>query len=518
MFLDDILRLNGRRSPDRAAIVFGEQAITFGQLRDRAFRLANALRTLADPGDRIAILAENLPAYIECYYGVPAAGMVLTFLNYRQHPQEWLWILDDARATTLIVQAKYLGAVRPVLAAHANRIRHIVVIDDDTPPDEATLAGIVRYEDLLRGAPAVAPDRDFGEATAAWLLYTSGTTGHPKGAILTHRSISASVLQQVIEFQPDPDERRLISFPLCHVSGTTVLAIHLRGGRVVLAPAFAPEQWMQLVERHQITDASLAPTMLSMVMQHPAARDYKLESLRAIGYGSAAMPVEVLRTVIERFGPIVYSGFGMTELSGGATILPKDVLVRAIHGSPHILASCGRPMCLVDAMIVDENMVECPVGVPGEMVIRGDQVFAGYTSTHGENEVAFSGDWFHTGDVARRDEEGYLYIVDRLKDMIVSGGENVYGREVEDVLYTHPGVSEAAVIGLPDQKWGESVTAVIVLIGNAKVSEADIVALTRSRIAGYKQPRQVIFVDELPKTVTGKIQKQELRRRIMSTL
>jgi acyl-CoA synthetase (AMP-forming)/AMP-acid ligase II len=506
MYFGDIIRLNGRKYPSRTAIVTSDQTVTFGQLLDRSMRVANAMLELASPGDRIGILAENLPEYVECYYGVPSAGMALTFLNYRLHPKEWTWILNNAEARVLIVQQNYLAAIEPFLAEIPS-LEHVVVIGDGERGNYPS------YADVIGAASADEPDLVVDEDSTAWLLYTSGTTGFPKGAMITHRNLIVAALNSVIEYEPQPDERNLVAFPLCHVSGYTVPVNHMRGGCIVLTPMFEPELWMQLVDQHGITGTAMAPTMLNMVLQHPKINEYQLDTLRGIGYGAAAMPVQVLRAAIERFGPIVYSGFGMTELGGNVLTFPRSAHERAINGEEHLLASCGTPMCLADVKVVDELMNECPPGVVGEIVIRGEQVLKGYFRNEEGNKKAFEGGWFHTGDMARRDEEGFFYIVDRMKDMIITGGENVYSREVEEVLYTHPAVSEAAVVGLPDPAWGENVTAMIVLRPDMTATEAEIIATARDRLAGYKKPKRVIFLDELPKTVSGKIIKRELRDR-----
>jgi acyl-CoA synthetase (AMP-forming)/AMP-acid ligase II len=506
MLLSDIVRLNGRKTPNRIALVAEGREVTFGELRDGAWRVANALSEIADRGDRIGILAENLPEYVECYYGVPAAGMALTFLNYRLHPREWTWILNNAEASVLLVQEKYLEQIEPFLA-EIPTVKHVIVIGGNGA------AGRPTYADVVGGASSEEPPQDVDEDSTAWLLYTSGTTGFPKGAMLTHRNMMVAVLNSVIEYEPKPDERNLVAFPLCHVSGYSVPLVHVRGGRVVLTPMFEPELWMQLVDQHGITGTAMAPTMLNMVLMHPKVREYKLDTLRGIGYGAAAMPVEVLRAAIERFGPIVYSGFGMTELGGNVLTFPKSDHVRAINGEEHLLASCGTPMCLADVKVVDDDMNECAPGVVGQIVIRGEQVLKGYFRNEEGTAKSFHDGWFKTGDMARRDEEGFFYIVDRMKDMIITGGENVYSREVEESLYTHPSVAEAAVIGLPDPVWGENVTAVVVLRPNTTATEAEIIGAARDRLAGYKKPKRVIFLDELPKTVSGKIIKRELRDR-----
>jgi acyl-CoA synthetase (AMP-forming)/AMP-acid ligase II len=505
MLLGEVIALNSGKAPDRLALIDGDREVTYGQLHENATRLANALLGIAAPGDRVAILAQNVAEFIECYYGVPAAGMALTFLNYRLHPKEWAWILDNAEARVLIVEQSFLDQIRPELAGVAS-IEHVVVIGG--PADDA-----IPYDELVATGATTPPPVEVDDDDTAWLIYTSGTTGFPKGAMLTHRGLVAAVLESVIEYQPQPDERNLLAFPLCHVAGYTVPLMHLRGGLVVLMKAYEPELFMQLVERHAITSTGLAPTMLNFLLQHPKIDDYDLSTLRNIGYGAAAMPVEVLKAAIERFGPIVYSGFGMTELGGNVLVHSKEAHIRAINGEEHLLAACGTPMCLADVKVVDDAMQECPPGVVGEIVIQAEQVLKGYWRNEDGTKAAFDGGWFRTGDMARRDEEGFFYIVDRKKDMIVTGGENVYSREVEEVLYTHPAVSEAAVIGLPDPTWGENVTAVVVLRDGMTATAVEIIATCRDRLAGFKKPRRVEFIDELPKNVSGKILKRELRDR-----
>ena len=505
MLLGDVIGLNAQRSPNRVALVVGDEERTYGQLNDRRFRLANALLGVASPGDRVAVLAENVPEYVECYYGVPTAGMALTFLNYRLNPKEWAWILNDAEARVLVVEAKYHDMIESLLP-DIPTIETVIVVGKSAK-------GVVDYEDFVRAGQASTPRVAVDEDDTAWLIYTSGTTGFPKGAMLTHRGLVAAAIESVIEYQPGPDERALMAFPLCHVAGYSVTVNMVRGGLVVLMRAYEPELWMRMVDEYGITSGALAPTMVNFLLQHPRIGSYRLDSLTGLGYGAAAMPVEVLKAAIDRFGPIVYSGFGMTELGGNVLNHPKTVHERAIGGEEHLLAACGQPMCLADVKVVDDDNRECPPGDVGELVVRGEQVLKGYFRNEEATLSAFSGGWFHSGDMARRDDEGFFYIVDRKKDMIVTGGENVYSREVEEVLYTHPAVSEVAVIGLPDLTWGEKVAAVVVIRAGASASEADIVATCRDRLAGFKSPRRVFFTDELPKNVSGKILKRELRER-----
>jgi acyl-CoA synthetase (AMP-forming)/AMP-acid ligase II len=506
MLLGDIMRRNAAKYPDKAGLVNGAEVYTFAQLNERCNQVANAMSDIAAFGDRIAILAENIPEYVECYYGVPDAGMALTFLNYRLHPKEWAWIMNNAQVSTLLVQDKYLDAVEPFLA-EVPSLKAVVVIG------RADSAKYPNYEDLVGSASPEYIQRKTDDDTIAWLLYTSGTTGFPKGAMLSHRNLMAAIISVSMETLPAHDDVNLLGFPMCHIAGYLIPLYHLRGGTNVLFPQFEPELWMQTVDKYGVTITSLAPTMLNMVLEHPKCDEYKLTSLARLAYGSAAMPIEILKRAMDRFGPIFWTAFGMTETSGNNTYLSSADHERAANGAEHLLASCGRVNDLSEVMIVDENFNECPPGVIGEIVCRGEQVLSGYFNNVEATQKSFTGEWFHTGDAAYRDEEGYLYIADRIKDMILTGGENVYSREVEDVLYTHPAVSEAAVIGLPDVKWGENVCAVIKLKDGMTATEADIINTVRDRLAGYKKPKKVFFIDEMPKTVTGKIMKRELRDR-----
>jgi len=506
MLIADIVRWHGHKTPDRVALKWDKESLSYGQLLSRVNQVANAMSGLGQVGDRVGILAENLPAYVECYYGVPDAGMALNFLNYRLHPKEWTWILNNAEANILLVQDKFLEAIEPFLG-EIPTLKHVVVIG-------STTGKYPSYEDLVGSASPEHVDRKVEEDSMAWLIYTSGTTGFPKGAMLSHRNLSVGILNAVIEYEIKSDEVDLVAFPLCHVSGWFVPVHHFRGGTVVLCPAFEAELWMQLVQEHQVTNTALAPTMLNMVLEHPKCNDYDLSSLRGLLYGAAAMPVEVLRRGIERLGPVVYSGFGMTELSGNVLTFPKSDHVRAINGEEHLLLSCGKPMVMAEVKVVDEDGNESPPGEVGEIVIRGEQTLTGYFRNEEGTRKAYEGGWFHSGDMARRDEEGFFYIVDRMKDMIITGGENVYSREVEEVIYVHPGVSEAAIIGLPDEVWGERVVVVVAMkqgVEGGDAVAAEIIKICRERLAGYKCPKQVFFIAELPKNVSGKILKRELR-------
>jgi long-chain acyl-CoA synthetase len=505
VLVSDILDRNVRLRPNATAVVAGSQRTSFAELQDASFRLATALRRLASPGDRVAILARNHPAYVTALYAAPSAQMVLTLVNYRLNPQEWAWIISNAQAAVLIVEQPFLEEVRGVLADMPS-VQHLVVLDG------SSANAAVSYDELLDTSAATPPAVEAGEEDTACIIYTSGTTGFPKGAMISHRNATSAAVLSALEWDVRGDDRFLMSFPMCHASGFQIYVYHLRGVPVVLMGAFDPGDFLHLIEEHRITRTSLAPTMASMVLDHPAMSSCDVSSIRCLAYGGMPMPAATARALADRFGDLM-TGFGQTESTLMVTHLSPADHRRALAGEEHLLASCGAPSSLTAVTVMDERMQECPPGEVGEMVVRSDLVMKGYWDNEEGTAAAFSGGWLHTGDLARRDEEGFLYIVDRKKDMLISGGQNIYPAEIERVLYEVPAIAEAAVIGVPDPVWGESVAAYVVLRAGAQASAEDIVAECRRRLAGYKKPKHVVFVSELPKNVTGKVRKRELRAR-----
>ena len=500
MRLHDILELNARRRGSSPALVSQDgRCQTFAELCDRSLRLASALAADGQPGDHVAMLADNQPEYVEAYYGVPAAGQRLVFLNYRLAVPELVRIVNDARATRLLYAPAFTDVVE--------RMR------PELETVRSTLELGAPLERFIAPHPARAPFPALDDREIAWIIYTSGTTGMPKGAMLSHRNLFASIFNSQVSQPGEPPENPyfLMPFPLCHIAGFAVLGQHLVGNPVALMTAYSSAAWMRMVDELRITGTALAPTMINMLLNDPGIATHDLGSLRSLGYGASSIPAEVLRRAMARFGPIFTQGFGMTELAGNVIFMSKADHVRADREAPELLRAAGRVGALAAVRIVDAEDNDCPVGVAGEIVVRGDQVLAGYWNRPEANAEAFRGGWFHTGDVARMDDEGFVYIVDRKKDMIVSGGENVYPREVEEVLFQHPAVADAAVFGLPDTHWGERVSAAIVLRPEARVEPAELDAFCRGRLAGYKRPRDWHVVSEIPKNVSGKVLKRELR-------
>ena len=500
MLLHDILVHNRRRRGDATALVTQDgRRLTFAGLHDRSMQLAHALGARGSAGEHVAILADNQPEYVEAYYGVPAAGRRLVFLNYRLAVPELVRIVDDAEATVLL-HTEGLADAAAAIAEQCASVGRTLCLGDE-------------YEAFIDGQPTSVPDCGVADTDPAWLIYTSGTTGMPKGAMISHRNLFASMFNAQVSMpaEPPPEPCFLFPFPLCHIAGFAVLGQHVGGNPVALMTAYTPEEWMRMVDELAVTGTALAPTMINMLLNHPDIDRYRLDSLHAIGYGASSIPAAVLRRAMDRFGPIFTQGFGMTELSGNVIFMSKADHVRAAGADPGLLRAAGRVGALADVRIVDEDGRDCAVDEPGEIVVRGDQVLSGYWKRPEANAEAFRDGWFHTGDMARMDAEGFVYIVDRKKDMIVSGAENVYPREVEETLYRHPAVAEAAVFGLPDEHWGERVAAAVVLRPGEHADEAVLDALCREQLAGYKRPRAWFFVDEIPKNVSGKVLKRVLR-------
>jgi acyl-CoA synthetase (AMP-forming)/AMP-acid ligase II len=506
MLLGEIVEFSALKHPDKPALLYEDQVITFADLLARTRRLSNALLGVASPGDRVAVLAENRPEYIDLYYGVPMAKMGLTFLNYRLNPKELVKIVDDAGATVLVTETSYLDTVAQVLPGTPS-VQHVIVMGGG--------GDHVHYDDFVGSAPDTAPDVEVHPDDLAWLIYTSGTTGMPKGAMLSHRNLLAAVNNSAITWEHDEDTVSLFPWPLCHVAGYSFPLSHLLGDPVVLMRSYDPEGFLAHIERYQVTSATGAPTMINMLLDHPRFDDFDVSTIKRLGYGAAPMPVEVLRRAMEKFPNARFgTGFGMTELSGNVMYLSSEAHERALAGHSDVLQSVGQPMRLSVVRVVDDDMNDVAVGDVGEIVVRGDQVLTGYWNRPEATEEAFFGGWFHTGDMGRWDAEGNLYIVDRKKDMIITGGENVYSREVEEVLYAHPAVGEAAIVGVPDLNWGENVVAVIQLRAGAEATESELIAHCKDNLASYKKPKRVVFVDELPKNAAGKILKRELRDRL----
>lgn len=501
--LGDIIRNNARWYANRPAIVCGERRLTHAQFSDRAHRLASGLAGLGTRHqDRICVLAQNCVEYLEAYAAAELSGYILATVNYRLAVPEMAYIIGDASPRVLIFEAEYCEQVETLREKLPRNVQYVIVGDG---PDWAH-----RYEDVVAGGSPEGTSWQSRPEDIAYLMYTSGTTGRPKGCMLGQGNQVASTQMTAFHMQTGCDDRTLLVMPLYHVGAKNIqLAQHWAGGTVHLERMYRPAEALAAISRERITIGHMAPTMIQMMLEDPSFDEHDLTSLRLILYSAAPMPLPLLREGLDRIGAVFAQIYGQTE--GLGTILPID-LHRPDGDEDDLrrLASVGHPYQGSRMRIVDDNDAELGVNEPGELCIQSACVMRGYWNNVPATLDALRGGWLHTGDIAQMDAEGYIHLKDRKKDVIISGGENIYSREVEAAIAEHPDVADVAVVGAKDAKWGETVTAFI-QSRSAALTEADIVAHSRSLIAGYKTPRRVIFVDEMPRLPSGKINKLELR-------
>ncbi|HWO15554.1 MAG TPA: long-chain fatty acid--CoA ligase [Solirubrobacterales bacterium] len=491
MNLASILTASAERAPDSPAIRLGEVELSYAELDDRSARLATLLTSKGlEPGDRVGIMLPNVPQFPIAYYGVLRAGGVVVPMNVLLKRREIAFYLEDSGAKILLAWHGFAGEARDGAADAGAEL-----VEVEPAAFAETLAG-------LEPTPGLA---DTDEDDTAVILYTSGTTGKPKGAELTHLNLARNA-QISGETMTEVREGDVVlgALPLFHSFGQTVsMNGSLRmGACLTMLPKFDPGEALATMQRDGVTHFQGVPTMYGALLHHPERESFDTSTLRSCITGGASMPVEVLRGFEEAFGCVLLEGYGLSETSPVACSNHPDA-----ERKP---GSIGTPIEGVEMQVVDENDNPLPQGEVGEIVIRGHNIMKGYWQRPDATEEAMRGGWFHSGDMARVDEEGYFYIVDRKKDLIIRGGYNVYPREVEEVLYEHPKIREAAVVGVPHDEWGEEIGAAVVLHDGEDLPPEEVSAYVKDRIAAYKYPRVVWFLDDLPKGPTGKILKREI--------
>lgn len=508
------LRYAEQQFPGKTAVVCGDQRFTYAEFASRAWRLAGALRSRdVKPGDRVAFLSTNCHRLLEAYYGVLEASAVLLPLNIRLSPHELAYILKDAEVNILFLE----GAFLPLVECFRNSlsVKDFVLLDG--APKDSWLAG-QNYDQLLSAATPLGRDvMDVDENELAELFYTSGTSANPKGVMLTHRNVYLHALYVAMAMNSTHDTVELHTIPLFHANGWG--AAHLitfLGGTHVMVHRFDPGEVFRLIDEERVHSCSLVPAMALALVNCPEREKYDLKSLERVSIGGAASSPTLVRQVEEKLGCTCYSGYGLTETSPVLTISPmKSGLEWEGEERYQGQARTGFAIPGVEIRVVGADGSDVPAdgNTIGEIWARGDGVMAGYWHDPEATAKALAGGWFHTGDMATIDENRYVLIVDRKKDIIVSGGENISSLEVEKALAAHPDVYEAAVIPVPDKQWGEVPKALVVLKPNASLKDSDLLDFCRSRLAHYKCPKSVEFLASLPKTGTGKFLKKELRKK-----
>lgn len=506
MILTQVLKRGAAFYPDNLATVDGEHRQTYRELRARVKGLAAALQQFGiKQGDRVALLMLNGHELAEAIFACWELGVVAVPLNYRLAAEELIFIINDADCRVMItddVMLPMTTAMRPRLEG----IQHYI--------STATADDFLAYEELMTRSASFNPP-EIAEHDLAGLFYTSGTTGLPKGVMLTHRNLWMNLLHSLSAIPPHEGEAYMHAAPMFHLADfPSLMSVTQNGGTHVMLKKFDPATFLALVERERVRRVTLVPTMVNFIINHPDVKTRDLSSLHSIAYGASPMPAELLKRAMQTLPNVEFSqGYGQSEASPLLTRLsPQD---HVLEGPEHLtrrLASCGRPIVGVELQIFDENDQPLPPGEVGEIVARGPNVMLGYWKRPEETARTLRGGWLHTGDAARMDEHGFFYIVDRTKDMIVTGGENVYSTEVENVLFKHPAIREAAVIGTPDEKWGEVVAAVVTLKPDTTTTAEELIAHCAAHLAHYKTPKLIeIRESELPKGGTGKIDKKVLR-------
>ena len=500
MHVGHLLTRAALRYPDRVAWIEGEVRIDYRAAEARVNGLANSLLASGlRPGERVGLLGANCYQAIETILAPMKAGMAVVPMNMRLHPEEHAFILNDSECAALVYGAEFADHVASV-RDRLPSVRRFIRVGGSGPD--------IEYERFLAGASGAPPPVEPRPEDLAWLFYTSGTTGKPKGAMLTHRNLLAMEATFLVETNPAAETDVLLhAAPITHGSGLAMFHHIARGAAQTCLPTrrFDPVAVFETIERRSVTTIELLPTMIIMLLAAPERVRYSLKSLHTILYGGSPMPVEKLREAIAAFGPVFVQIYGLGEAPQTITTLPRGEHVG------ERLASAGRPTTNTMVRIQDEEWRPLPVGSTGEIAVRGDIVMAGYWKRPDATADAMRDGWFRTGDIGCLDTDGYLYISDRKKEMIISGGSNIYPREVEEVIYRHPAVHEAAVIGVPDATWGEAIKALVVLKPGLRATEAEIIEHCRAHIASYKKPKSVEFRESLPKSGYGKILKRELR-------
>ena len=508
----DELSWAARQHRDRVALVFGPSTYSFAQIDEAANRLANALLDLGlRSEDRVAVLLNNCVQSVETVFGVTKAGLTYVALNARHMPAEHADILNDSGARVLIAGPEHQAAAMQA-AALSPTVETILGLGWEAYPQ-----GCLSYADSLQAAPAAEPMVEVDDSALTRILYTSGTTGKPKGIAFSHARSRDRLTNffMALDYRLSVEDSIIHVGPLTHAAGNYLIPYYLRGARNVILPHFDPELLQQTVEAEKVTHLMLVPTMIIRLLDDIERNGmrYDLSSLTCINYGTASPPKHVIEKAIETFGPILRQHLGMSECPQPLTILyPHEHIVDGDEKDTRRLASCGRPTVNVKLAIRDKNGKELPPGETGEITVRAQGVAdVAYWNMPGMYAETVRDGWFHTGDLGWMDEDGYLFLAGRNKDMIITGGFNVYAREVEDALLQIRDIEDAAVVGLPDPEWGEIIVAAVVARDGNAPSAAQVIDECRSMIAGYKKPKHVEFLDALPRNASGKVNKIRLK-------
>lgn len=505
----DIIYRNALLHGHRLAFVYGPQRITFFQYNARVNSLIHALKLMGlKKGDGIGIVSWNCLEYTDVFGAAMKGGFIVSPFNPRMQADELDYIINYSEVKALFVGPELIGVVNQIKPS-LSMVAHYISLEGQAP-------GMGDHQELLDNFPKEEPDVELKEDDPFLILYTSGTTGVPRGAVYTHIRRLEEARTKALLVGLEASRKHVMVLPLFHIGGSSFFWMFFFGGAsnvIMTNRSFDPAATLRAIQDEKATDLDIVPTQLVIILSAPDIDGYDLTSLKRIKYGASPMPVELLRKGMQRFGPIFEQGYGQSESGPDITNMSREAHL-VLDKSPEeqrVLASCGQPCIWVHARIVDENNNDVEPYAVGEIIAQSKYIMMEYWKKPDYTRETIVDGWLHTGDMGYYDEKGFIYIVDRKKDMIITGGENVYPREVEEILYRHPVVLEATVIGIPDEKWVERVHAVIVLKEGQKATSDEIITFCKQHLARYKSPRSVDFVTALPKNPQGKILKREIR-------
>ena len=506
--IGDIVRYSARYYPERLGTIYKDVRLTYRELNDRVNKVANGLlHEDVRKGERIGIICHTSNCFQEIFYGIAKTGAVATTINWRLTPRELEFVIDDSDISILFVAEQYWSNI-VAIKEKLTKIRKFIVVGKNAA--EAT-----EYDEFIGNSSKKEVSVEIARDDAVWQLYTSGTTGRPKGVVLTHRSILSDLEHNIIGNKLNVDNAVWLNvLPMFHVASKNVFLAGYVHATLVQMDKFDVKEVCEVIEKERCTHLlTIAPTMWQSIMEYPDIDTYDLSSLKYGSYSTAPMPLVLIKKLKEKFPAITFfTTYGLTEAGSSLTILPAD---QNITEGPEFMrkrmGSLGRPMYGVDVRIVDDSNNDCPPGVVGEIIGRGDNIMKHYWKLPEETESTLKDGWLYTGDMGYWDEFGYIFMKDRKKDLIISGGENIAPKEVEDVIKEIEGINDVAVIGVPDEKWGEAVKAIAVKNAGVELTESDVIDYCAKNLAGYKKPKSVDFVDELPRSPVGKILKKDIR-------
>jgi acyl-CoA synthetase (AMP-forming)/AMP-acid ligase II len=503
----DIIYRNAWYYPQREAFIYGDRRITFEQYNNRVNSLINALRDMGiEKGDIVGVVSWNCLEYVDVYGACEKAGFIIAPFSARLSANDFNYLIKDSEAKALFVGSEFTEMITGLKNNVAN-VKHIISLEESFP-------GMISHHDLLNSFPTTEPETNVNDKDRLFIWYTSGTTGRPRGSLYTHESFRDEMICLSREAPICPQDKCISLLALFHSGGIALNHYYFyQGATTVHMKTFDADGIFQIIDREKITNISLVPTHLSAMLDTANLDSYDTGSVRRIYYAGSPMPEELLIRGIEKFGLVFYQAYGLTETGPDITNLKEtehDVLDKSPHERQRLL-SCGRPALGVHVRIVDDKGNDVPVGELGEIITMSRHITSGYWKKPDETKKALIDGWFHTGDIGHYDDDGYIYIVDRKRDMIVSGGENIFPREIEEVLYRHPAILECAVFGIPNPKWVETVHAVVSLRKGAAATPEELIQFCKENMARYKAPKSIDIIPELPKGATGKILKREMK-------